>query len=83
MMLMDVILKVTVDPELFVYRMGLPGMPRNDELPTAAPVQLGAARAVAAVGLVLVALTLSVKVDPSDRSKLKACPEAERAVASL
>jgi hypothetical protein len=60
--------------------MGLPGIDRNAEFPTAAPVQDGAAMDVVVEPLVL---TLKVSVAPSDRVKLKFCPAADRAVASL
>lgn len=82
-MRIDEIVKFTVEPLLFIYRIGRPGMPRNAEFPTAAPVHDGAAVAVAAVAAVLVARRLNESTEPSDNVNEKFCPAPDRAVASL
>ena len=75
--------KFTVDPLFAIYNMGRPGIPKNAEFPTAAPVHDGAAVETAAVAAVLVALKLSDSTEPSDSVKEKFCPAPDRAVASL
>ena len=75
--------KFTVEPLFAIYSTGRPGMPMKAELPTAAPVQDGAAIAVAAVAAVLVARRLNDSVEPSPRLNEKFWPPADRAVASL
>lgn len=83
MIRIDEILKFTVDPLLLIYNIGRPGIPRNAELPTAAPVHDGAAVAVAAVAAVLVARKLNDSTEPSDNVKEKFWPDPDLAVASF
>jgi hypothetical protein len=74
---------VTVEPFVAVYRIGLPGMPRNAVLPTAAPLHAGAATAFSAVAAVELTLTTKLRVEPSLRAKVKLWPDGERARVSL